>query len=513
MDPDVSIIDQEDFSGGGRLVIVSNRLPIMIRGNSEEGRQVLPGTGGLVTALAPILRDRGGKWIGWPGSAGVASDDLNDLLRQGGEKAGYELIPVNLTRPEVDGYYYGFSNEILWPLFHDLQTRCNMDADYWWAYQKVNRRFAAKIVEQTNTLDTIWVHDYHLILVGNLLRALGVERKVNFFLHTPFPGPDIFLKLPWREKLIRALLDYDLIGFQTQRDRQNFIRCVRALAPDVTIRGRGRVLTVPWAGRGGKVGVFPISIDYNHFAVKASSGEVSDAAWFFHEDLPERQIVLSIDRLDYTKGIPNRLEAIRSALLRHPEMTGKVTFVQVVVPSRRDIPEYADLKSEIEALVGEINGEFTTSGWVPIHYLFRPLSFEELLGYYRASEIMLVTPLKDGMNLVAKEYCASNSDETGALILSEFAGAAAQLKRGALLVNPYDTNGVADAIYRAYTMDVRERKSRMKNLRSSIRRHDVFWWVDSFLGAAGGKNLAAFPAQPSLPHDEPIEQETPSLPG
>ncbi len=495
------------------MVIVSNRLPVMIREDAREGWRILPGTGGLVTALAPILRDRGGKWIGWPGSAGGDVSGLNQLLRKGGEAAGYELIPVNLTPAEVDGYYYGFSNEILWPLFHDLQTRCNMDADYWWAYEKANRRFAAKVVEETSPKDTIWIHDYHLILVGQLLRSLGVERKTYFFLHTPFPGPDIFLKLPWREKLIRALLDYDLIGFQTQQDRQNFTRCVRALAQDVTIRGRGRVLSVPWAGRGGKVGVFPISIDYNHFAIKATSGEVSDTAWFFHEDLPERQIVLSIDRLDYTKGIPNRLEAIRCTLLRHPELIGKVTFVQIVVPSRRDIPEYAELKSKIEALVGEINGEFTRSGWVPIHYLFRSLSMEELLAYYRTSETLLVTPLKDGMNLVAKEYCAANSEGTGTLILSEFAGAAAQLKRGALLVNPYDTCGVADAIYRAFTMDERERKSRMKNMRRSIKRHDVFWWVDSFLGAAAGKNLAAFPEQHSLPHDEPAGMETQSLPG
>ncbi len=499
---------------GGRLVIVSNRLPVMISKGKTSGWDVSPGTGGLVTALAPILRDRGGIWIGWPGSPGVDAVELDHLLRSGGAQAGYELKPVALSRREVSGYYRGFSNEILWPLFHDLQTRCNMDPDNWWAYQEANRRFAAEVVECSGPSDTIWIHDYHLLLVGSYLRAMGVERKTNFFLHTPFPSPDIFMKLPWRDRLVRAMLDYDLIGFQTQRDRSHFIRCVRVLARDVAVRGRGRVVTVPWAGRGGKVGVFPVSIDFDFFAETATSDEVSDAAWFLHESLPDRQIVLSVDRLDYTKGIPNRLEAIRAALHRHPEMIGKVTFVQVVVPSRRNIPEYEELKTEIEGLVGEINGEFTRSGWVPIHYLFRSLTTRELVAYYRASEIMLVTPLKDGMNLVAKEYCAADIDEAGALILSEFAGAAAQMKRGALLVNPYDRNGVADAIHRAFVMDRRERRSRMKQLRRSIRTHDVFWWVDSFLECAAGRKLDAFPSRDTLPGDEPaVMGESPLIPG
>jgi trehalose 6-phosphate synthase len=301
------------------------------------------------------------------------------------------------------------------------------------------------------------------------------------------------MKLPWRFQILLAMLKYDLIGFQTLRDRRNFLHCVRMLVKGADISGRGQVLTLGFGKKRLRVGTFPISIDYGEFSNRAKSQEVSEKAWYLHEDLSGQQIILGVDRLDYTKGIPQKLKAFRYALKRFPELRGKVVLIQIVVPSRRDIPEYEDLKIEIEGLVGEINGKYTRSGWVPIHYIFRNLNRSELLAYYRTAEMALITPLKDGMNLVAKEYCASNLEKTGALILSEFAGATAQLQRGALLVNPHDIEGIAETIYQAYRMDQEERRIRMRKLRRSIRRQDIFWWVNSFLEAAIAKRLDNFP--------------------
>jgi trehalose 6-phosphate synthase/phosphatase len=473
-----------------RLVITSNRLPFVLERDGDEWR-FKPGSGGLVTALAPVLRDRGGLWIGWPGTTKTA--DLDEPLEYASSKAGFSMKAVPLDADEVDRYYIGLSNEIIWPLFHDLQAYCNFDPSYWEMYQRINNRFAAIIADNTGEKDFVWVHDYHLMNVAQELRGMKVNSKIGFFLHIPFPPLDIFYKLPWRSEILHALLSYDIIGFQTLRDRRNFIQCLRRIAGGIRIHGKGQVVTLHVHGRAIRAGVFPISIDYDAFSAMAASKEVADAAWYIHEDLPKVKIILGIDRLDYTKGIPYRLQAFRTFLTRHPELHRKVTLVQVVVPSRRNIPMYQDLKIEIDRLVSEVNGEFTRSGWVPIHYIYRSLTRTELLAYYRTAEIALITPLKDGMNIVAKEYCAASIEENGVLILSEFAGSAAQLHRWVITVNPYNTEEVADAIYRAYSMEEGERKTRMKKLRQSIRRYDIYWWVNSFLEAAIAKKLDNFP--------------------
>jgi len=475
----------------GRLVVVSNRLPIVLTRDGGEWR-VERGSGGLVTALAPVLKDRGGLWIGWPGT--TESEGVNEALEGLDPTVGYSLVPVHLTLEEQAEYYRGFANEVVWPLFHDLQSHCNFDPTYWKTYQSVNRKFAGVVAEHTGPDDFVWLHDYHLLLAARELRSLGVKSKLGFFLHVPFPPLDIFVKLPWRLELLLGLLQYDIIGFQTMRDRRNFLQCLRALVGSAELCGRGQVCDLELDHNRLRVGAFPISIDYNWFESRAASREVAESAWHVHENLPNRQIVLGIDRMDYTKGIPYRLEAFRHLLRTNPDLRNHITLVQVVVPSRRGIPEYDALKMTIEGLVGEINGEFTgQSGWVPIHYSYRSLDHYELLGYYRASEIALVTPLKDGMNLVAKEYCAANLEENGVLILSEFAGAAAELQRGALLVNPYDVVRVSEAITRAFHMPPDEKVQRMSTLRRSIRKRDIFWWVDSFLEAAIAKNLDSFP--------------------
>jgi trehalose 6-phosphate synthase/phosphatase len=475
--------------GGPRFVAVSNRLPIVL--SWDEGRPIVrPGSGGLVTALAPVLRNRGGLWIGW---AGVDGEVDPALLDDASREAGYRLHPVPLTAEEVDLYYGSFANGALWPLFHDLPGRTTYHPPGWEAYQEVNRRFAEVIVECSRPDDYIWVHDYHLLLLGRELRAMEDHRRVGFFLHIPFPSLDMFLQLPWRAQILSGLLEYDLIGFQTMRDRRNFLHCVKRLIPGVRSRGSGSVISLTYGDREVRVGSFPISIDYQEFARQAGEWPVAEGSEWLRHAMGDRRLILGVDRLDYTKGIPQRLEAYRAALERYPQLRGSVVLIQVAVPSREAVTEYRHLKMEIERLVGEINGEYSEMDWIPVHYLYRSLSRDQLLTYYRAAQTALVTPLRDGMNLIAKEYCAAHVDDDGVLILSDFAGSASQLHRWALTVNPHDADSTADAIYRAVEMPAGERHYRMRRLRTSIRRNDIYHWVDGYLEAAVAKHLEDFP--------------------
>lgn len=485
----------------GRLVIVSNRLPIVI--SKEDGQlKTSGGSGGLVTALAPVLKNRGGVWIGWPGPVEEGEQkQVTSILEKENRKAGFFLHPIFLTDEEVKLYYEGFANAIIWPLFHDLQSECNFDPVFWRGVQTVNHKFAEGIKQKVKSNDFLWIHDYHLMLVGQELRKMGVQEKIGFFLHIPFPSLDIFVKLPWRFQVLRALLDYDLIGFQTMRDQRNFIHCVKRLLPDVKISNNRHMSVCQTKDREVRVAAFPISIDYQEFAKMAAGKEVTDQAWYNDIHLKGQKIVFSCDRLDMSKGITYRLEAIRLLLKNHPELHEKVTFYQIVIPSRVELPKYQNLKKEIDRLVGEINSQFTKTGWVPIQYLFRSFNRKELLAFYRISEVALITPVKDGMNLVAKEYVASNVEENGVLVLSEFAGAATQMQHEALLINPYDIEGLAEAIYLALTMPSAESKKRMRKMRRNVQRYDVFWWVRTFLNAAISKELHDFPI---------IEEYTPS---
>ncbi len=463
-----------------RLLIVSNRLPIVLARTESGQPQIEPGSGGLINALNPVLRDRGGLWVGWPGTTEEEALDVAPLLAEAARDLGYAFVPVGLTAAERDKFYLGFSNEIIWPLFHDLQSRCNFDPSYWATYELVNHKFARVVAQTARNGDYIWVHDYHLTHVAKELRTLNLHVLIGFFLHIPFPAPDIFLKLPWRTQILEALLAYDMLGFQTARDQHNFVQCVMQLLPDVVLLDQGEVTVAHVGKREVRFGAFPIGIDFGALVEQAASSDVTRRMRHIRTRLPDMKLILGVDRLDYTKGIPQRLEAFRHALLRYPELRERVVLTQVVVPSRTTIREYHELKVSVERLVSEINGQFSEPGWVPIHYINRPLEWPQLLAYYRAADIALVTPLKDGMNLVAKEYCAC-SLEDGVLILSEFAGAAAQLKQDALLVNPYDVEGVAEAIERAWAMPEEERWLRMQAMRRTIREQDIFWWVDAFL--------------------------------
>jgi trehalose 6-phosphate synthase/phosphatase len=500
---------EEEATNANQLVVVSNRLPIVVSRKSGGAWDIKAGSGGLVTSLEHVLRQQAGTWIGWLGASGNLAG-VEPALESASEGAGYQLESVPLTEREIDQYYFGFSNEIIWPLFHDMVSRCNFDPGYWRTYQEVNKRFAESIADSADEGSFVWVQDYHLMLVAEYLRAAGQTRNLGYFLHIPFPPLDIFIKLPWRFQVLRALLQYDTLGFQTIRDTRNFISCVRHMMKGTRITRRADSYVIDVFGREVTVGAFPIGIDFESFDSRARSDEVEAATLSLREKMPDRQLILGIDRLDYTKGIPERLHAFRDALSRYPEMIGNVSLIQVVVPSREDVPEYKTMKENVERLVSSINGEFTRPGWVPVHYLFRSLSAVELSAYYRSSDISLVTPLKDGMNLIAKEYCASNVDENGVLILSEFAGSASQLRRGALLVNPHDVIGTADAIYRAFVMPQSERRTRIRQLRRIVERSDVFWWTDSFLNLAIHREYRVTPTQDYFVPSADVHDNAPS---
>jgi trehalose 6-phosphate synthase/phosphatase len=487
-----------------RLVVVSNRLPVVVHQDDDQIWTAVPGAGGLVTALSPVLRNRGGVWIGWPGTEAGISAEVSAVLARSSRQAGYRLLPVELTATDVEKYYTGFSNDALWPLFHDLVSLCRFEPDYWPAYRDVNRKFAQAIGDNTGDDDYIWVHDYHLLLVASKLRLLDIHRRTGFFLHIPFPPLDGFIKLPWRGDVLRAMLQYDLLGFQTMRDVRNFLQCVKLLVPGSKTKGEGALVTLRAGERTLRVGAFPISIDVGDFVRRAGQEETQREVERIEGLLPQHKVMLGVDRLDYSKGIPLRLRAFGEALATYPELRGKLVLFQVVVPSRLDGERYQQLKKEIDRLVGELNGKYSEAGWTPVHYLFRALSERELLALYRRSDIALITPLKDGMNLVAKEYCACSLDDNGVLILSEFAGAAAQMAADALLVNPFDIEGTAAAIHRAFGMDEAERKARMKRMRRGLQRSSIFHWLNNFLHAAISRTVRDFPeVEDFVPSIEP----------
>lgn len=458
-----------------RLIIVSNRLPINISRAGTGGRVEIS-SGGLVTALRSIIRRSEGCWIGW---AGTEHDPYIERQIRSERVESCRMVPVFLSTEEQRDFYCGFCNEILWPLFHDLQSRCNFEPSYWQKYVTVNSRFAETVCAEAGPEDSIWIHDYHLMLQGRMLASRFSRERLMYFHHIPFPPLDVFEKLPWRLEILDSLLSFGTVGFQTGRDRRNFLGCVRRFLPGTQVRKHGPHLSVGTPDKRALVGAFPIGIDFAEFSELAREPAVVQQTRQIRSNLRNCQIVLGVDRLDYTKGIPERLRAFRSLLQQYPELYKKISLVQVVVPSREDIAKYQELKMQVERLVTQINGHFGRTSWVPIHYQHRHLSRPELVSYYAAADIALITPLKDGMNLVAKEFCASRNEENGVLILSEFAGAASQLRGGALLVNPYDTRQVATAIYEALRLSPQEAQRRMRWMRQRVSAENVHHWRES----------------------------------
>ena len=489
-----------------RLLILSNRLPVTLRVGSDAGSppplpggdlvSIAPSSGGLASALRRLHEQRDSLWIGWSGDVSPLSEGQRRAVEA--RLASQRLLPVHLSAAEVSRYYDGFSNSVLWPLLHYFLDKVNLDdRSSFEAYEAVNERFAAAAAQRYRPGDVFWVHDYQLMLVPEMLRRLRPDAKIGFFLHTPFPSSEVFRVLPWRERLLRGLLGADVIGFHTASYRAHFAHAAaRLLGIAPAIGGFAGLSPPPTSidtlcheGRRVQLGVYPIGVDAAELGRLADRAGVRAEAQRIREQAPGGRMVLGVDRLDYSKGLLRRLAAIERFLERSPELRRTVRFVQLAVPTREGVDAYEQMRREVNERVGRINAGLGSLDVVPIHFLYRSTPLEALTALYVAADVMLVTPLRDGMNLVAKEYAATRLDDTGALILSEFTGAAAELAE-ALIVNPYDVEEVASAIDRALRMPLAEQRLRMGALRRRVVEHDVHRWAGSFLD-----DLASAPAR------------------
>ncbi|MBP2456029.1 alpha,alpha-trehalose-phosphate synthase (UDP-forming) [Mycolicibacterium lutetiense] len=466
-------------SGSSDFVVVANRLPIDMERLPDGSTTFKRSPGGLVTALEPLLRKRRGAWIGWAG------------IPDGGEEPIVEddvqLFPVQLSAQDVADYYEGFSNATLWPLYHDLIVKPEYHRKWWDSYVEVNRRFAEATARAAAPGATVWIQDYQLQLVPKMLRMLRPDLTIGFFLHIPFPPIELFMQMPWRTEIIEGLLGADLVGFHLAGGAQNFLVLARRLVGANTSRAsigvRSRFGEISYGFRTIKVGAFPISIDSADLDAKARNRTVRQRARQIRAELGNpRKILLGVDRLDYTKGIDVRLRAFSELLAEHRVKRDDTVMVQLATPSRERVESYKVMREDIERQVGHINGEYGEVGHPVVHYLHRPVPRDELIAFFVAADVMLVTPLRDGMNLVAKEYVACRSDLGGALVLSEFTGAAAEL-RTAYLTNPHHLEGVKDAIEAALEQSPEEGKRRMRALRRQVLAHDVDRWARAFLDA------------------------------
>ncbi|GAA1145114.1 trehalose-6-phosphate synthase [Kribbella jejuensis] len=451
--------------------MVANRLPVdrieMPDGSTAWRRS----PGGLVTALAPVMQRHHGAWIGWTGSPDEKLDPFDDN--------GMHLVPVMLSAEDVQLYYEGFSNATLWPLYHDVIVAPEFHREWWESYVAVNRRFAEAAAEAADDNADVWVHDYQLQLVPAMLRRLRPDVRIGFFLHIPFPPTELFAQMPWRRQILDGLMGADLVGFQRPGAASNFARLARNR---MGLRTRGDRIHLP-DDRIVRAKAFPISIDVNELESLARQPETTARAAEMREEVgnPEH-ILLGVDRLDYTKGIRQRLRAFGELLDEKRVSVDDAVFIQVATPSRERVEQYRVLRDEIELLVGRINGEHGRIGTPAINYLHTSYSRTEMAALFRAADVAVVTPLRDGMNLVAKEYVSTRYDDTGALVLSEFAGAADEFRQ-AFLVNPHDINGMKDTIVDAMNTDERQLGRRMKAMRKHLAAHDVNVWAQAFLKA------------------------------
>ena len=456
------------------LVVVANRLPVdrVVDDQGETSWRRSPG--GLVSALEPVMRANSGAWIGWPGDTGEVPESFVD--------EGLTLVPVGLSEAEVADFYEGFSNDTLWPLYHDLAAKPSFRREWWDSYVVVNRRFAEAAARHAAKGATVWVQDYQLQLVPALLRELRPDLRIGFYLHIPFPPAELFSQLPWRRQILEGLLGADLVGFQLAGAAQNFVRLVRQRVGHKTHRDSvylpdGRVVLAK---------AFPISIDTAGFEELARSESVGKRAEQIRLDLGSpKKVFLGIDRLDYTKGIYARLRAFSELIAEGHFTVEDVVFVQVATPSRERVAAYRMLRDDIDRLVGHINGDLGRIGRPAISYLHSSFPREEMAALYRAADIMVVTPFRDGMNLVAKEYVACRFEDDGALVLSEFAGAADELRQ-AYLVNPYDINGMKTTMLNAYDANSKDLARRMRAMRKTVAENDVAHWAATFLDQLSG---------------------------
>jgi trehalose 6-phosphate synthase/phosphatase len=480
----------------GRVILVSNRLPVTVR--LDHGAvSIARSSGGLATGLRVPHERTGGTWIGWPGDVSRLTPALHRALTT--HLAELRCVPVYLSAAEVESYYDGFSNAVLWPLFHYLLDRIPPSSHEWDAYRAVNEKFADAAARAWQPGDLVWVHDYQLVLVPQLLRARIPSAMIGFFLHIPFPVSEVVRTLPWRDQVLEGMLGADLVGFHTFTYRKHFASSVLRI---LGIPSKGDSVFID--GRQIRLGVFPIGVDARTFGELAGDPDVERETAAVRSEARGEKILLGIDRLDYTKGIRSRLLAYERLLEREPKWRGKVRLVQIAVPSRDRVPSYQEFRRQIDELVGRINGAFSAVQWVPIHYVHRALDERQVVSLYRAADVMLVTPLRDGMNLVAKEFVTCRVDEDGVLVLSEFAGAAAEMGE-ALQVNPYDVDAMAQAYADALTMPEDERRLRMRSLRQRIAARDVHQWAQSFLDTLGGIRAGGDEPQVALTSREDLE--------
>jgi trehalose 6-phosphate synthase len=450
----------------GRIVVVSNRVTPVTGSKAAAA-------GGLAVGVLAALRETGGIWFGWSGEVTPTAVAMPKVFRTG--KLTY--ITVDLSTQQFEGYYAGFANRTLWPLCHYRLDLTSFDHDWYATYRRVNQVFAEHLYPYLREDDIVWVHDYHLIPLGEELRALGLRARLGFYLHIPFPAHEIYLALPWHDQLAQALSAYDLVGFQTSNDLRNF--------HDYLYReGAGYALSdglVRAFGRTLRAMDFPIGIDAADVAEMATAPEAERQSQRLKRSLQHRALIIGVDRLDYTKGILERLRSYEALLQNYPKHRTRVSFMQISAPSREDVPEYLELRREVEATSGRINGRFSEFDWVPLRYINRSFSRRVLAGFFRMGRIGLVTPLRDGMNLVAKEYVAAQDpDDPGVLVLSRFAGAADEMD-GALIVNPYDVVAVAQAMHEGLSMPLDERKDRWRRMNERVASHDIGLWRQSFL--------------------------------
>ncbi len=452
-----------------RLIVISNRVAAP-KPEGEGGAQ-----GGFAVALSAALREYRGLWFGWSGEMVEEFTGHIDLQRH----EGVTTATIDLEEQDIDEYYNGYANRTLWPLFHFRIDLAEYDRSFGSGYERVNERFAETVAPLIEPDDLVWVHDYHLIPLGNQLRERGLKNRIGFFLHIPWPPQRLLVSLPFHQRLVRSMLAYDLIGFQTEEWLESFHHYIqREMGGQVEADGTVRV-----GNRTVKAAVFPIGIDAQDFALALNSPPAQQAYERLKLSVESKTTIIGVDRLDYSKGLPERFAGYRRFLEEHDECRGKVTFLQIAPPSRGEVHTYEEIRTHLDELSGRINGEFAEVDWVPIRYVNQGYPREVLAGFYRASDMALITPLRDGMNLVAKEYVAAQDPEDpGVLILSRFAGAAWQLK-DALLVNPYSKDEISDAIARALDMPRAERIRRWRSLMDVVEREDVLWWRKRFVEA------------------------------
>ncbi len=457
-----------------RLVVVSNRGPYRLR-ETARGLKYERSVGGLASAVLPVLERWGGVWIAAGRPGGRHPSDRS--------RPSFELRYIDLPEDKENDYYHGMSNDALWPLCHYFLGRVRYERKFWDAYDWVNRRFAEVIVEEAAEDDIIWIHDYHLARVPYYLRQLRPNARIAFFWHIPFPAPEMYRTLPWRRQFLESLLMTDVLGFHIQEYVDNFGDATAELL-DARLAGE----TIEHNGHSTQVIARPIAIDYEAIEREAKSERVVKRTEHLRETLRDQVIALGVERLDYTKGIVERLRGMERLLESNYELRGKVTLIQIVTPSREEgVEAYREKKREIDELVGRLNGKFSNDLWVPIHYLYRSFNPSRLAVYYCAADIALVTPLRDGLNLVAKEYVASRVNQDGVLILSEFAGVTSQLPE-ALLVNPYSDEDMATGIERALRMTKEEQRRRMQPMQNRLREEGISWWTQEFLDRMAAVN-------------------------